>query len=538
MKSIYLFALIPVLLVSLILPAQDTLLINTEVHSNQKVFITGEDIWVEGSFVQGNSLSKSISVRLLDRNGKVTIEKDLPHNQKKFSGFLTVSQNLISDYYFLDCLIKGEASLNYLQPVMIINPKLPPAAGCQPANVPESITKIDTVIQLSLQTDKRIYSTRENVTVRIDGMQNLRDISITAHRNDRLNSMVKYISEGFHSRISHNAAGSKELEGHVIKARITNNGKPSAGVTLLAGIKGGKSTLASAISDEQGIAMFLLPITYDNSQLIVTSDKKDSPSSRIEIMRDDQQGNAISFPCLKLDQSMQEDIEERILNMNITSIFYGNSLRAYAIPERDTTDFYGRPDQRYLLDEYVRFPNMEEVITEIIPEVRVKKDNGTQLLQVLNTPFKMFFNQQALLMVDGIPITNAKDILEADPLRIRCIDVISRRFMMGTTEFHGIVHFKSYKRDLAGLNPNENSIMTGFSGLQETASLQPPVLQNSRLPDLRNLLLHDQHLTSDSNGKAEMKFNTSDATGEYIITIRALSKNGQIIKKELNFEVK
>jgi hypothetical protein len=538
MKSIYLFTIIPALLVSLILPAQDKVEIKTEVHSNQQVFITGEDIWLEGSFLNGSSLSKSITVRLLDRNGNVALEKDLPHDQKKFSGYLTIAQNLVSDYYFLDCMIKGEASMNLLQPVMVINPKLPPAAGCQAAQVPESAIKNEIVSPLYLQTDKQIYSTRENVTVKLNGIQYLKDISITAHRNDRLNSMMQNFSEGFPSTIYHNAAGSKELEGHVIKARITSNGKPIAGVTLLAGIKGGKSNISSAVSDEEGTAKFLLPITFDNSQLIVTTEKKDSRITRIEIIRNGQQNTPISFPCLKLDQSMQEEIEERVLNMNITSLFYGNSTRAYAIPERDTTDFYGRPDQRYLLDEYVRFPNMEEVITEIIPEVRVKKDNGTSVLQVLNIPFKMFFNQQALLLVDGFPVANARDILEADPLRIRCIDVISRRYMMGVTEFPGIVHFKSYKNDLAGLFPNENSLITGFSGLQETASPQPPVLQNNRLPDLRNLLAHEQQLTPDSNGNAQVKFNTSDATGEYTVTLRAISNDGKIIKKQVNFEVK
>jgi hypothetical protein len=224
--------------------------------------------------------------------------------------------------------------------------------------------------------------------------------------------------------------------------------------------------------------------------------------------------------------------------MHITSLFYGNSTRAYAIPERDTTDFYGKPDQRYLLDEYVRFPSMEEVITEIIPDVRIKRENGTQFLQVLNTPFKVFFNQQALLMVDGVPITNAKEILEADPLRIRCIDVISRRYMMGFTEFPGIVHFKSYKNDLAGLTTNDNTLITGFSGIQEKASPQPPMLQHKRLPDLRNLLVHEQYLNADDSGQAQLKFNTSDATGAYTITLRTLSSNGQIIKKQLNFEVK
>lgn len=538
MKSKYLATLITSLLASLLLPAQDNFQIITEVHANQQVFITGEDIWLEGSLIKGNSLSRSVTARLLDRNGKVRLEKDLLQDQKKFSGFLSLSQNLGSDYYFLDCMIKGESSVNQLQPVMIINPKIPPATGCPANSLTTSATGNEVGMPMILQTDRTIYAPRENVTVNAEGLKNLQDISITAHRNDRLNNLIQLLSENFGVTIRHTAAGSPELEGHVIKARVTNNGKPLAGITLITGIKGGKANLASAVSDESGIARFILPISYDNTQLIVTTEKKDANSIRIELIKDAEENSSITFPCLKLDQSIQEDIEERVLNMSINSLFYGNSTKAYAIPERDTTDFYGRPDQRYLLDEYVRFPNMEEVITEIIPEVRVKKDNGIPVLQVLNIPFKMFFNQQALLIVDGVPITNARDILEADPLRIRCIDVISRRYMMGVTEFPGIVHFKSYKNDLGGLKPSDNSLLTTFSGLQETASFQPPALISSRLPDLRNLLVHEQGMSPDANGKIQVKFNTSDAAGVYTLTLRGLSAEGKVIKKQLNFEVK
>jgi hypothetical protein len=235
---------------------------------------------------------------------------------------------------------------------------------------------------------------------------------------------------------------------------------------------------------------------------------------------------------------MREDIEQRILNSSINFRFYGNSTKAYAIPERDTTDFYGKPDQRFLLDEYVRFPNMEEVITEIIPELRIKKEGGNPILQVLNIPFKTFFSDQALILVDGVPVSNAREILDTDPLRIRSIDLVTRRYMLGVTEFPGIVHFKSYKRDLAGLSPDANSLTSAFSGLQESASLQAPVLTDAKMPDLRNLLLYEQNIMADETGMAHIKFNTSDAPGTYTIKVRAMTPGKQAVLKQLSFKVK
>jgi len=56
---------------------------------------------------------------------------------------------------------------------------------------------------------------------------------------------------------------------------------------------------------------------------------------------------------------------------------------------------------------------MEEVMAEIIHEVRVKKEKGIAILQVLNIPFKFFFNNEGLILVDGIPYFNTKELLES-----------------------------------------------------------------------------------------------------------------------------
>lgn len=537
MKSYTKLFLLPALLVSVQLFAQESAIISTEIHSNQQVFITGEDIWLEGSMLQGNTSSKSITVRLIDRNGESKLEKDLQHKQNKFSGFLPVPENLVSDYYFLDCFIKGEKTYNQIQPVIVINPKIPPVLNCLPA-VGTNSENTAYNARISIQLDKNEYLQREPVQVNIGGLNSFTDISVTAERTDRLSDLIQQNTLGFNNIRLHEATGLKEEEGHVTKARLMTNGKPQYGFTLLAGIKSQRSNIASAKTDNNGIATFILPSNFENTQLIITTEKKLPNNSQIEILKSTNTKEPISFPCLQLNEYMREDIEQRILNSSINFRFYGNSTKAYAIPERDTTDFYGKPDQRFLLDEYVRFPNMEEVITEIIPELRIKKEGGNPILQVLNIPFKTFFSDQALILVDGVPVSNAREILDTDPLRIRSIDLVTRRYMLGVTEFPGIVHFKSYKRDLAGLSPDANSLTSAFSGLQESASLQAPVLTDAKMPDLRNLLLYEQNIMADETGMAHIKFNTSDAPGTYTIKVRAMTPGKQAVLKQLSFKVK
>ena len=209
--------------------------------------------------------------------------------------------------------------------------------------------------------------------------------------------------------------------------------------------------IATGITNADGIVTFILPVYYGQASLVIMPFDKKGQKPIVEVVEQQTKRNAISFPCLKLEESMREDIEVRIFNSRVKSRFYGDASRAYAIPERDTSDFYGKPDERYILDEYVRFPNMEEVIAEIIPPVRVKKEAGVQQLQVLNLPNKSFFDSEPLILVDGVPHRNSKEILESDPLLIRTIDVVTRKYYIGEMEFSGILHFKTYRGDRAQL---------------------------------------------------------------------------------------
>ena len=84
-------------------------------------------------------------------------------------------------------------------------------------------------------------------------------------------------------------------------------------------------------------------------------------------------------------EEFRDDIESRLFNSRMMKRFYGNQLTEYSWQDEDTTDFYGLPDKRYHLDDYTRFPNMEEILGEYIPEVRVRNPGSEDVkLQVLN----------------------------------------------------------------------------------------------------------------------------------------------------------
>jgi hypothetical protein len=115
----------------------------------------------------------------------------------------------------------------------------------------------------------------------------------------------------------------------------------------------------------------------------------------------------------------------------------------------DTMPFYGMADRVYRLDNYTRFPTMQEVLTEFIPEVRARRQRSHYLITVLNMPYSIFFNGQPLLLVDGLP-ARADRMMEMDPLKVERIEVVARRYYFGALKFDGIVSLRTYGGDLGG----------------------------------------------------------------------------------------
>lgn len=496
-------------------------------HTDQQVYITGEDAWIDVSFSGSIGSARTMRIRLVDRNGQAKAQVEIVPNANGGSAFMTIPENLVSDYYFIDAYVQGMKGSTSLTPIMVINPKAPPI-NCT-SSTPSTSSTSSTSSALSIQPNKQVYGLREEVNLTISGAENFIQLSALAVREDALSSLMNSIVSEKSVVVTHDADGAVEGEGHVVTARVRLDGKPLVNLKMAASLKGSRSTIATGITNADGIVKFILPIYYGQASLVIMPLDKKGQKPIVEVLEQQTNRNTISFPCLKLEENMREDIEARIFNSRVNSRFYGDASRAYAIPERDTSDFYGKPDERYILDEYVRFPNMEEVIAEIIPPVRVKKEAGVQQLQVLNLPNKSFFDSEPLILVDGVPHRNSKEILESDPLLIRTIDVVTRKYNIGEMEFSGIVHFKTYRGDRAQLRLSDQDLVTQFKGVQESATVQAPSFNasNNRMPDNRNLLLKEQLIKTDASGKISLQFNTSDAQGSYKILVKGVNKENK-----------
>ncbi len=501
--------------------------LNIHVWADQKVAITGEEIWVDGYFNQPLNNVKTITLRLVDRNGQTKSEVDVIPQRNSFSGFLSIPESLVSDYYFLDCFATGLSSISKLQPVMVINPRIAPQGVCQTNAISSPLNNIN---QINIKTTKETFAPRSIVRLELGLPSALENITISAVMHDQLSAKMDSLTQSYPISFSHNSSGALENEGQVISVTATSKGLALKNTKLMIALKGNKAIIATSITNENGIAKFILPLTYEARTLVVSKlgDTKEKVNFTIGKTVGDQQ--LIQFPCLQLDESMRTSIEARIFNSRVTNRFFGANTKTIETIERDTTDFYGKPDVVFQLDDYVRFPNMEEVISEIIPQLRVKKNKEEMILQVLNAPYKTFFEQEALVLLDGVPVSNAKLLIESDPLLIKSIEIIARKYLQGNTEYNGVVHFKTYRGDLANIQLNTIEGNFTLNGIQEAATYQNSdhSKQKDRLPDLRNLLWREINISNDQI-KSGLKYFTSDAEGSFKIIARGINANKELV---------
>jgi hypothetical protein len=208
---------------------------------------------------------------------------------------------------------------------------------------------------------------------------------------------------------------------------------------------------------------------------------------------------------------------------------------------RDSSAFYGKPSEHYNLDDYTRFPVMEEVMREYVKGVRLRKKDGKFIFRVNDNLKSAVFDNEPLILLDGVPIFNTDNFMNTDPLKIKSIDVMTGKYYLGALSFDGIVSYRTYTADLGGYQVSLNTFTLDYEGLQAQKEFFSPRYetkkeQESRLPDARLLLFWAPDITLINEPK-QLEFYSSDQPGVYKAVLQGISEDGNPIVEQCTFTV-
>jgi hypothetical protein len=336
-----------------------------------------------------------------------------------------------------------------------------------------------------------------------------------------------------------------EYRGHIISGTLSDErGNPVRGIPMYLSTPGKNIQLYTALSGANGNVQFEMKDFLGSKKIIVqTNSEKDSTKSiKIRNPYSDVFSNR-TLPAFDLPPTISKNLLTRSIAMQVQDIYYGEDSLKFSTTSIDSTAFYGKADETYFLDDYTRFPVMEEVMREYIPGVMVRKRKDGFHFLVIDHVRKGLFQEDPLVLLDGTPIFDIDKIMAFDPVKVKKLEVMTSKYFLGPLVFSGIVSYTTYTGDLAGFQLHPTAVSLNYEGLQRQREFYSPVYENekqrnSRMPDRRNLLFWAPQITLNEQGKHQLEFFTSDLTGDYKIVVEGITRNGYSGSAETTFTVK
>ena len=338
-----------------------------------------------------------------------------------------------------------------------------------------------------------------------------------------------------------------EIEGHIVSARIVSkiNEAPGGDVSGFLSVPGAAFQLYSAKSKKDGNIYFNTH-QFFGPNLIVGQTNKEAASFRLDFSNPFSESySSLKIPAFNNSNSISPSLLKRSIQMQVENIFSGEKLNLLHAALVDTTHFYGKPDAKYMLEDYTRFPTMEEVLREYVREVNVKKRRNEFILTtVIKDENGNPEVNEPVVLLDGVPqFDKGNRISHYDPLKVKELEIVQEKYLLGPVTFDGIVSFSTYNGDLEGFRLDTTSTVIDYEGLQLKREFYSPLYEtaqqvSSRLPDFRSLLFWSPDVNTNESGQKEVSFYTSDVAGRYAVVLQGISKNGNAGSKVMTIDVK
>jgi hypothetical protein len=345
-----------------------------------------------------------------------------------------------------------------------------------------------------------------------------------------------------------------EYIGHIITGKITNEqtGDPAPGIMVYLSVPGRRIQFYGCISDSNGLFHFDATQFYGANQIVVKTDELKDSIYRLEIYSPFSEAYANqALPFFYFSKQYEQGLQESNLSMELANAYQGSTLQQFIQPKIDTTPFFEHPYKTYMLDDYTRFTTMEEVMREYVTEVGVRRNKNNFRFITVNQPGFVLqqlqpavtlFEDNPLVLLDGVPVFNINKIIAYDPLKVWRLQVVAERYYWGPIVADGIVSYTTYKGNLEGFALNPHVLLLDYEGLQEQRQFYSPQYTTvteraSRLPDFRDLLYWSPDISTGKNGQKQLSFYTGDVPGKYLVVVQGITSGGKAGCSDIEFSV-
>ena len=506
--------------------------------------------------VKEKNWSKVLYVELVNNKDIAAFKGKYVLSSSGAHGSFIIPSDLQSDNYYLIAYTKWMRNFSpldfaYLK-VCVINPNKPYVTKNQDY---DSIRmKQGTVLNISKDSvycnlSKSTFSKREEVNVTFEFPKSWRTLPnsycISVVKKEAINqSDFGIIDSGISiSNNSNRKTYIPELNGITISGSIVmvDDSIAISNTNVQLSVLGNIFDYFETKTDSEGKFVFSLQPTCNKNEMFISYENEKQQSAKI-LIDNDYFSKTLTFrgyPFLSSENEVKI-AEEIMFNMQINKSFSKPEIQ-YPCYDTTTSDFYGTPSIRINIKDYIDLPSLYEVFFELVPGVMIIKKKGIQSLQVrdnieYNPDFTIF---KPLVLLDKIPVSNIEELLSISPKKISHIDVVKEIYIKGDNIFGGIISIFSEKGDLAGIKLPGNSMFFSYNGFTPQPNKNITLLADNKpnIPDFRNSLFWEPDLNAKAGSEVQINFRTSDVIGDYVVLIRGLSEEGNIIVGSTDFRV-
>ena len=256
---------------------------------------------------------------------------------------------------------------------------------------------------------------------------------------------------------------------------------------------------------------------------------------KVRVVEDEYSHQAGEIPVLKISPQMRETLETRGMRMQIGRRFAADSL-FNLMPMRTASYLGAALPLKYNLDDYTRFPTVEDVVREYVTYLRIRTMDGVRGFKIVNQDghdFSWANKGQALALLDGVPVRDHNLIINMDPLLIKEIQVYPRQIVLNHFVFDGVVKFNTYKGDMGGLQMGEKFSTAPHRGVQyPLAFLGDGIHGNAGYPNYNSTLYWNPIVEIEAGGTFEFSCPLPKYKGEFMVVVEGVDSEGNQIYKE------
>ena len=192
----------------------------------------------------------------------------------------------------------------------------------------------------------------------------------------------------------------------------------------------------------------------------------------------------------------------------------------------------------YHLDDYTRFPSFQEVIVEIVRELRIRNSSGKHHLQMIvpdAVGTRRIVKDNLLVMMDGVVISDLSLLENMDAMLLENVELYNEDIAMGGLSYNGCVNFTTKKNYVKAMQFPSNVRVVDFKGVcYPVAYLGEPVSGT----DYRPLLYWNPLLKVEAGESRVIPLVAPSTAGNFRMVAEGLTVDGKPIHEVFDFEIR